>query len=84
MQSFVAACHRADAEQRPALCRPSHGELFAAPAEPHYITWEQDFAGMNNVRYQVRLLADTSVTWRRIHPDNTLGCSDGLSGCVGG
>jgi hypothetical protein len=35
-------------------CRPSHGELFAAPAEPGYITWEQDFAGMNNVRYQVR------------------------------
>lgn len=32
---------------------PSHGQLFPAYDRPQYITWEQDFAGMNNVRYQV-------------------------------
>lgn len=32
---------------------PSAGTLFPASAEPQYITWEQDGAGLNNVRLQV-------------------------------
>ena len=32
---------------------PSGGPLFQPPGEAKYITWEQDFAGMNNVRLQV-------------------------------
>lgn len=60
--------------------KPSHGELFAAPAEPHYITWEQDFAGMNNVRYQVEVLVVMGHLFRRtlVMPDHLTSSMDHL------
>jgi len=39
---------------------PSARAFFPAANETQYITWEQDFAGMNNARLQVRKFVETA------------------------
>mmetsp|Transcript_16668 Transcript_16668/g.49845 ORF Transcript_16668/g.49845 Transcript_16668/m.49845 type:complete len:554 (-) Transcript_16668:1366-3027(-) len=52
--------------------KPAAGKIFQQPHKARFITWEQDFAGLNNVRLQVEVLVIMAHVFRRtlVMPDH--------------